>query len=150
MCKFSVIYNSTYNPGIKPRSPALQADSLPAEPPGKPPSLTLNYLSASGTSAPTLSCLLYFRPSSASDSRHPGLFPGAAPSVCCDSLCCLWASHLLIFLYPHLHHQKPRGQLPRSPVVNGVSLGNMPGQPAFQTALSHANFVSRIVFHSQY
>ena len=23
-------------PGIKPRSPALQADSLPAEPPGKP------------------------------------------------------------------------------------------------------------------
>ena len=25
------------NPGIKPRSPALQADSLPPEPPGKPP-----------------------------------------------------------------------------------------------------------------
>ena len=25
------------NPGIKPRSPTLQADSLPAEPPGKPP-----------------------------------------------------------------------------------------------------------------
>ena len=24
------------NPGIKPGSPALQADSLPAEPPGKP------------------------------------------------------------------------------------------------------------------
>ena len=24
------------NPGIKPRSPAFQADSLPAEPPGKP------------------------------------------------------------------------------------------------------------------
>ena len=24
------------NPGVKPRSPALQADSLPAEPPGKP------------------------------------------------------------------------------------------------------------------
>ena len=24
------------NPGIKPRSPALQAGSLPAEPPGKP------------------------------------------------------------------------------------------------------------------
>ena len=27
------------DPGIKPRSPALQADSLPAEPPGKPPTL---------------------------------------------------------------------------------------------------------------
>ena len=26
------------NPGIKPRSPTLQADSLPAEPPGKPKS----------------------------------------------------------------------------------------------------------------
>ena len=25
-----------FNPGIKPRSPALQADSLPSEPPGKP------------------------------------------------------------------------------------------------------------------
>ena len=25
------------NPGIEPRSPALQADSLPPEPPGKPP-----------------------------------------------------------------------------------------------------------------
>ena len=25
-----------FNPGIKPRSPALQADSLPAEPQGKP------------------------------------------------------------------------------------------------------------------
>ena len=24
------------NPGIKPRSPALQADALPSEPPGKP------------------------------------------------------------------------------------------------------------------
>ena len=24
------------NPGIKPKSPALQADSLPTEPPGKP------------------------------------------------------------------------------------------------------------------
>ena len=28
------------NPGIKPRSPALQVDSLPAEPPGQPSYLT--------------------------------------------------------------------------------------------------------------
>ena len=28
------------NPGIKPRSPALHVDSLPAEPPGKPSLLT--------------------------------------------------------------------------------------------------------------
>ena len=30
------------NPGIKPRSPALQADSLPTEPPGKMPGLKSN------------------------------------------------------------------------------------------------------------
>ena len=29
-------YQSLPNPGIEPRSPTLQADSLPAEPPGKP------------------------------------------------------------------------------------------------------------------
>ena len=29
------------NPGMEPRSPALQADSLPAEPPGKPPQLII-------------------------------------------------------------------------------------------------------------
>ena len=29
------------NPGVEPRSPALQADSLPAEPPGKPPQLII-------------------------------------------------------------------------------------------------------------
>ena len=30
------------NPGIEPRYPALQADSLPAEPPGKPSEHRLN------------------------------------------------------------------------------------------------------------
>ena len=33
------------NPGIKPRSPALQADSLPAEPPGKPKNAGVGSLS---------------------------------------------------------------------------------------------------------
>ena len=33
------------NPGIKPRSPALQADSLPAEPPGKPKNTRMSSLS---------------------------------------------------------------------------------------------------------
>ena len=36
------------NPGIEPRSPTLQVDSLPAEPPGKP---ALN---------PDLRCLTHF------------------------------------------------------------------------------------------
>ena len=30
------------NPGMKPRSPVLQADSLPSEPPGKPTQLVQN------------------------------------------------------------------------------------------------------------
>src|SRR5574340_1223802 len=33
------------NPGIKPRSPTLQADSLPAEPPGKPKNTEVGSLS---------------------------------------------------------------------------------------------------------
>jgi len=33
------------NPGIKPRSPTLQADSLPAEPPGKPKNTAVGSLS---------------------------------------------------------------------------------------------------------
>ena len=33
------------NPGIKPKSPALQADSLPAEPPGKPKNTGVDSLS---------------------------------------------------------------------------------------------------------
>ena len=32
----SLLQGSLPNPGIKPRSPALQTDSLPSEPPGKP------------------------------------------------------------------------------------------------------------------
>ena len=32
------------NPGIKPASPALQADCLPAEPPGNPPTHTLIHI----------------------------------------------------------------------------------------------------------
>ena len=33
------------NPGIKPRSPTLQVDSLPAEPPGKPKNTGVGSLS---------------------------------------------------------------------------------------------------------
>ena len=32
------------NPGIEPRSPTLQADALPSEPPGKPPNLWQMYI----------------------------------------------------------------------------------------------------------
>ena len=33
------------NPGLRPRSPALQADSLPSEPPGKPENTGVGILS---------------------------------------------------------------------------------------------------------
>ena len=36
---------SQTNPGIKPRSPALQADALPSEPPGKPKNTRVGSLS---------------------------------------------------------------------------------------------------------
>ena len=35
------------NPGIEPKSPALQADSLPAEPPGSPRILEWEYKNVS-------------------------------------------------------------------------------------------------------
>ena len=35
----------SFHPGIKPRSPALQVDSLPAEPPGKPKNTGVDSLS---------------------------------------------------------------------------------------------------------
>ena len=41
------------NPGIKPRSPALQADSLPAEPPGKPKNTGVGSLSLLQGNFPT-------------------------------------------------------------------------------------------------
>ena len=40
------------NPGIEPRSPALQADSLPAEPPGKPKNTVVAILSPAGLPDP--------------------------------------------------------------------------------------------------
>ena len=41
------------NPGIEPRSPTLQADSLPAEPPGKPKNTGVGSLSVLQWISPT-------------------------------------------------------------------------------------------------
>ena len=52
------------NPGIKPRSPVLQADSLPAEPPGKPKNTGVGSLSLLQWIFPTQESnwgLLHFR-----------------------------------------------------------------------------------------
>ena len=40
------------NPRIKPRSPALQEDSLPSEPPGKPKNSGMGRLARNGTGVP--------------------------------------------------------------------------------------------------
>ena len=48
------------NPGIEPRSPALQMDSLPAEPQGKPKNTAVGSLSLSPADLP-----------------HPGIKPGS-------------------------------------------------------------------------
>ena len=37
------------NPGIQPRSPTLQADALPSEPPGKPDPLSMGFLPGKNT-----------------------------------------------------------------------------------------------------
>ena len=45
------------NPGIEPRSPTLQADRVPSEPPGKPPEVSLPMLPAnSGSTRSRLYC----------------------------------------------------------------------------------------------
>ena len=41
---------SLSDPGIKPRSPVLQADSLPSEPPGKPQTEEYSYRNGPGVS----------------------------------------------------------------------------------------------------
>ena len=48
------------NPGIKPRSPALQADSLPTEPPGKPYSVQKSERIESGVCVCVLSHVQLF------------------------------------------------------------------------------------------
>ena len=55
-------------PGIKPRSPALQVDSLPAEPPGKPKNTGVGSLSYLQGNLP-----------------DPGIEPGS-PALQADSL----------------------------------------------------------------
>ena len=47
------------NPGTEPRSPALQVDSLPSEPPGKPKSTGVGSLSLLQGIFPSLESILY-------------------------------------------------------------------------------------------
>ena len=66
------------NPGIKPRSPTLQVDSLPAEPPGKPELWWLGPNSPVGTILP--SCHRAFRPGLTSDLwAHVGRLAASQP-----------------------------------------------------------------------
>ena len=60
----SLLQANLPNPGIEPRSPALQVDSLPAEPPGKP----------KNTGVDSLSLHL--------DLPDPGIQPGSPANKC--------------------------------------------------------------------
>ena len=74
------------NPGIKPRSPVFRADSLPAEPPGKP-AVTVD-----------LHCALYSRPS-----RRCHLFNQCVCAQSCPALCDLMdCSHLTSYIFTNI------------------------------------------------
>ena len=78
------------NPGIKPRSPALQADSSPSEPPGKPKNTRVGSLSLlQGGSQESNWDLLHCRwiLYQLSYQRSPGFIEGNANTV--HSLTCL-------------------------------------------------------------
>ena len=47
------------NSGIEPRSPALQADSLPLEPPGKPCIISIQYIITFNIQNMLINCLYY-------------------------------------------------------------------------------------------
>ena len=64
------------NPGIKPRSPTLQADSLPSEPPEEPHTLDTRPLSRASQMALVVKNL----PAKAGDLRNLGSIPGLGRS----------------------------------------------------------------------
>ena len=70
------------DPGIGPGSPALQADSLPGEPPAKPSSrlIIVNYSTLFGASQVAL--VVKKPPANAGDLRDVGLIPGLRRSPC--------------------------------------------------------------------
>ena len=53
MGSLSLLQGNLPNPGVEPRSPALQANSLPAEPPGKPKNRGVDILSLLQRIVPT-------------------------------------------------------------------------------------------------
>ena len=69
-------------PGIEPRSPTLQVDSLPAEPQGKPKNTGVGSLSFLQGNFPT----------------QEGIEPGS-PTLQVDSLLAFFTQEALIFLY---------------------------------------------------
>ena len=71
------------NPGIEPRSPALQAGSLPAEPQGKPKNNamgSLSFLQVSQFRHHRISLIAQLVQISACNAGDPGLIPGLGRS----------------------------------------------------------------------
>ena len=123
------------NPGIEPRSPALPADSLPSEPPGKPqalgtPVISHTTLDPCDRSYPPLP---HLQICDAGGLGPPGLQQvldaGPAPEPCNGSLC-PWGMVAVI------HHRAsfPVGglSLPPEPQVAGTVVGCFqPGWPGW-------------------
>ena len=76
------------NPGIKPRSPALQAESFPSEPPGKPLRINIVHLIEEATvSQRSLSDYSVSLPNQCQRQSHfkTQIFLVPAPPACCHS-----------------------------------------------------------------
>ena len=81
------------SPGIKPRSPALQADTVPAEPPGKP----------KNTGVGSLSLLQQIFPTQESN-QSPALPADSLPAEPAGKHTCITDMHVYAHTYIHLRH----------------------------------------------
>ena len=68
------------DPGIEPRSPKLQADALPSEPPGKPYPMVNHHGEEYESAASQVTRVEKNLPANAGDLRDAGLIPGSGRS----------------------------------------------------------------------
>ena len=100
------------NPGIEPRSPALQADSLPAKPPGKPKNIGVGNLSFLQQIFPTQESnrgLLHCKWILYQLSQRSSIWCGfRIMCVCvCVCVCVRILSHSVMSLHDHMDYSPP-------------------------------------------
>ena len=127
------------NPGIERRSPALQADSLPAEPQGKPPNPEVDSLSLLQGILPTqesnwglLHCkqILYQLSYEGSPKANGG---GGLVTKSCPTLATPWTIACHTPLSMEFSRQEHWSGLPCPPPGDLPNPGMKPGSPALQT-----------------